>query len=272
MNIKFVRTRHVYDSYCDFWRLVEASKFDTCFVDEIDLREEWACYIFTPMNGEVVPFLEAQKIKRSRVVWWNLERPGQDPTTSASIDKLRGLIHAIWVSDQRAAQDPRFTYVFMASHEDLGTRSKDRVYDICTLAYLWGRRRECIDQLKKRGLSIAPAAYGRWSQDEIVARSRLMLNLHQYADAPFVAPLRFAVAAAYAIPLVSERLAIAQPGPSFEASLTEIPDNIEALLAYESADELNTRGFLLHHRFCIHTNFRHEVEQAVNRLARGITC
>jgi hypothetical protein len=207
------------------------------------------------------------------VVWWNLERPTQDPTTSASIDKLRGLVHAIWVSDELAAKrDARFTYRFMASHEAIATRSRERLYAVCHLSYLWGRRETCVNELKRRKIPIAPQAYGRVDQDRVVAKSRIMLNLHQYADAPLAAPLRFAVAAAYAIPIVSELLenceAISkhgQPGPYAEAAIHKIPDLLEELLARDD-DKLGHYGQLLHHRFCVATNFRHEVEQGAAAL------
>ncbi len=38
-EITFVKTRHVYDSYTDFWRLVELSGFPTIYYDELDLRQ-----------------------------------------------------------------------------------------------------------------------------------------------------------------------------------------------------------------------------------------
>ena len=107
------------------------------------------------------------------------------------------------------------------------------------------------------------------AQDEIVARSRLMLNLHQYEDAALVAPLRFAVAAAYSIPIVTERLTVAQLGPFINESIDKIPDVVEQALrepTTEGLDKLDARGFLLHHRFCVATYFRHEVEKRVAAL------
>ena len=43
--IIFTRTRHTYDSYSDFWKLVELSGFNICFVDEIDISLENICNI-----------------------------------------------------------------------------------------------------------------------------------------------------------------------------------------------------------------------------------
>lgn len=271
MKIIFARTRHVYASYIDFWRLVEASKFETRFVDEIDLADEWACYIFTPMNGEVLPVLEAQPKKRARVIWWHLERPAQDPTTFKSLDQLRGLVHAVWVSDKLCAKaDSRFTYRFMASDADIATRSSEKLYDVCHLSYLWGRRKECIHAIQQRGISIAPQAFDRIGQDEVVAHSHMMLNLHQYEDAAFVAPLRFAVAAAYRVPIISELLAEPdQPGPHWQASIKAIPQLVEDFLQgknYTRTMPIEIYGMLVHHKFCIETNFRNEVEKGVREL------
>lgn len=68
-NIIFAKTRHVYQSYDDFWRLVALSGFETCYVDEIDHNRD-ATYIFTPTNGET---LNGWDRGRARIIWWDLE-------------------------------------------------------------------------------------------------------------------------------------------------------------------------------------------------------
>lgn len=264
MAVIFVKTRHHYASYVDFWRLVDASEFETRFIDEIDLADETAIYVFTPMNGEILPCLRVER--RSRVVWWNLERPGADPTTGPSIDALSGLIDAIWVSDRFAAQsDSRFTYAFMASHARIADANFfPQKYDVCHLAYIWGRREACINELRARGLSIAPQAYGADAQNKIVPACKLMLNLHQFADAPMVAPLRFAVAAAYGIPIISERLPVPENGPMIIGEIERIPDLVRRLVADSVGTEsLSKHGYYLHRQFCINTDFRNEVERRI---------
>ena len=79
----FVKTRYHYDSYSDFWKLVELSGFKTVYIDEIDFSEE-CLYILSPMNGEYRPFVDSKLGDNSRcrssrkcvIYLWNLERPG----------------------------------------------------------------------------------------------------------------------------------------------------------------------------------------------------
>lgn len=258
-RVIFVRTRHVYQSYTDFWRLVDASEFETRYIDEIDLADDQAIYIFTPMNGEIVPCLS--KTRRSKVIWWHLERPGIDPTTHSSLDVLDGLIDDVWVSDRWAQKlDSRFTYAFMASDARIQAKhvqSGPQAYDVAMLAYVWGRRQHVVDELLARGIKLAPNAWGQEQQDRVLAETRLILNVHQYADSPMVAPIRFAVAAAYAIPIVSEFCRDPQPGPVAESSIQGLPNLISTLLERD----LRVCGYRLHERFCMQTNFRREIEK-----------
>jgi hypothetical protein len=268
--ILFARTRHHYDSYRDFFRLVEAAQFATCFVDEIRLDEPHI-YIFTPMNGEVLPHLrsEHQRISRSpaaRVIWWNLERP-EDETLSASLDKLQGFIDDIWVSDRFYAKlDRRFTYVPVAGHKDFGTRSDQRDWDVCTLAYLWGRRRELTAQLEQVRYKITPEAWGRSDQDKFVAKSHLMLNMHQYDGMQTIAPIRFAVAASYAIPIVSEPFAdiCAQDVVHRMRRYDQLVQTIDGLFAL-GADRLAEAGRKLHQMLCVETDFSSEVARRLQK-------
>ena len=75
-EIFFVKTRHVYDSYRDFFALVSLSDFPVIFVDELDISKD-GFYILTPMNGEWRPHInnQANKPRYAHLVLWNLERP-----------------------------------------------------------------------------------------------------------------------------------------------------------------------------------------------------
>ena len=65
-EIRFVRTRHFYESYQDFFRLVELSDFETIYVDELDISKE-GVYIVCPMNGEWRPHIDNQDRKSTRL-------------------------------------------------------------------------------------------------------------------------------------------------------------------------------------------------------------
>ena len=275
----FAKTRHHYDSYGDFWRLVAAAGFEICYVDEIDFIMARAsdapiAFVFTPMNGEIMAMLPAWRMRRPnvKIVWWNLER-AEDETLAKSLDAVARSVDAVWVSDRdTAGRDPRFSYVMMAGHPELGLRWVDhpgvhrRCYDVCPLSYLWGRRQEAIDGLIARGITIAPPAYGRAAQDDIVNRSHLILSLHQYAGMKAIAPLRFAVAASYAVPIISETYADA--GADW-LTLAHAPiEKIGAVVESALGDKprLREAGQHLFERLCLHTDFRREVDRAVGEI------
>lgn len=260
--IIFARTRHTYDSYGDFWRLVVAAGFDTCYVDEIDLASD-NTYVFTPINGEVMPRLAAWKDRRCKIVWWNLERP-EDETLPRSLAAVRGAVDAVWVSDRiYAAKHEALTYVQLAGYPGFGQPSSERCYDVCHLSYVHGRRTPIVNSLLQRGMRIAPEAYGQAAQDRFVAQSHLMLNTHQYYGMWVVAPLRFAVAACYAIPIVSEPFTdpIANELVIHQAPWSRLADVIARLLT--DLDRLHEQGFRLHQRLCVDTDFRREVESGI---------
>lgn len=260
--ITFAKTRYGYDSYITFWQLVEVSGFATCLVDEIDPADDTKTFIFTPMNGEGMERLGAWRNRRARIIWWNLERP-EDDTLGRSLASVQDALDAVWVSDRTYAKlDPRFTYVPIAGHPHFGVRSTERLYDVCHIAYLWGRRADAISALRSRGLRIAPEAWGRVAQDQVVAKSHLMLNMHQYEGMYVVAPLRFATAACYAIPIVSEPFADER---SLALTLACTPiDQITTVVeeCLKDPDRLREAGDDLHRRLCVDTSFEYEVLKA----------
>jgi hypothetical protein len=74
-DIIFARTRWNYESYVDYWDLVELSNFPIVWLDEMDLSKIGTTYIVSPMNGEFLPYMEQNKGRVSEVMLWNLERP-----------------------------------------------------------------------------------------------------------------------------------------------------------------------------------------------------
>lgn len=277
-QVVFARTRHNYDSYVDFWRLVELSGFQTCWVDEIDLGMP-ALYITTPINGEQPPHLRSERERcgpdrPGRVLWWLLERPdASDRSTTFSEQLSDGLAFtdAVCCSDRLVQSlDPRLLHLAMGSHPELapgGVLSRQRPdFHVAHISYAWGRREAIYVELARRGLSIAPACWGA-ERDSVLRRSRLLLNLQQYT-LPVVAPLRFAVAAAYRMPLVTE--AVQNPFPLTDAELSQAPydrivDHVLGLLQWSGSD-LDALGDRLHQRLCVDWTFRRGVEQLLERL------
>lgn len=271
----FVRTRHSYDSYSDFWKLVELSGLATCYVEEIRLDSEFT-YIVTPINGEFRPHIknEQERVgsdRRARVIWWCLERPDADgiPPLKDVIDEIAPYIDGAWASDRTVAgMDARLTHVVLGGHPGLcpdpaalGTLGAE--YDFAHMSYAWGRRENLYMVLAGRGLRMAPIAYGQ-ARHEILLRTRLMLNAQQY-HLPVIAPLRFAIAAAYRLPVVSERPADPYPhvlghdlvGASYEEM---VPAVLSALI---DEDRLRALGAAMHETLCERHTFRRGVEEGL---------
>lgn len=269
MTIIFARTNHDYHSYWDFWRLVELSGFKTCWVDEMPkhLDDEGTTIIFTPWNGELQPLADVHKrAHRAKVVWWNLERPdGPHASLSDRLDQALAFADEAWVSDKwYASLDPRLKFVLMGSHPDLGTVKDVPIkYDYCHLSYAWGRREAIYKQLRAAGLREAPKAYTKEEKDEVINASRCILSLHQY-EGRMVAPLRFAVAAAYKKFVFSETVETAQPyGCRFcnvatDAFVIRLP----MILKEASVPQSACPPWSLHQFLCVENTFRKCVEAA----------
>jgi hypothetical protein len=259
--IIFCRTRHDYDSYIDFWDLVRLCGFETRYIDEIDVEED-ACFIFTPWNGEA-EHLRGQLNRRKigRVVYWRLERFDSNPRPYIDvIDQASELVDEIWVSDRWISTwDLRLKYVCFGSHPDFGATREEPRYDFTHQSYAWGRRDNLYAQLRHLGLREGPSSWGD-ERAEVLRHSRLMLNLQQYKD-PVTAPIRFAVAAAFRLPTVSETIRDAHP----VADLVACAPYRKIVKLVQQTLKINdgTLGDALHERLCHEWSFRKQVLGAV---------
>lgn len=215
-DIIFVRTHHNYDSYQDFWKLVELSCFPVVFTSEVDLEKDYT-YILSPNNGEWKSVIDSQrnKTKRAKLINWNLERPGgSGGMTNYERDNRQlveqGYFDEIWVSDRELARRCKFSFVVLGGHYlfnyDL-PRYSEKEYDYIHLSYnsprrwfLFSQPGVCKSDLE--GMKIAPNAWGLQRHANL-SKSRMMLNIHQ-DDFQFIEPLRYVIAALYKLPIVSE--------------------------------------------------------------------
>lgn len=276
MRIVFARTRYEYDSYTDFWQLVRLSGFDICHVDEVDLASD-SIYIVTPINGEFRPHVDHRRKlleedgrpKRATIVWWNLERPDSGgPTLREVVDDLSRYVDVSWVSDRHyASLDTRLRHVVLGSHPGLRMHEGrlPTQYDFTHQSYSWGRREGIYPALMwGGGLREGPNGWGE-ARDQVLRSSKLMLNVHQ-TPALISEPVRFALTAAYSLPMVSETLVDPFPlvrGEDYiEADYASLVDVVKASAAAD-----NTRyGESLHKRLCSEWPFRRGVEEAVERI------
>lgn len=237
MRLVFAKTRYEYQSYSDLWKLVSLCGLETCWVDQIRYDEE-AVFVLGTINGEFRPTIERERArgvsKKAKVVWWNLERvdsgPGglNDLLGSMVCNNTRDMLEwvdKVWVSDRHMASlDPRLQFLVLGSHPGMATTQVPRhpdTYDFCHMSYVNERRSPVLSALGN--LRMAPNAWEP-ERGQIIQMSKLMLNVHQ-TDAPITEPLRFAVAAAYGIPLVTEYLADPYPlQPGVHCLMTRYQD------------------------------------------------
>ncbi len=310
-EIIFVRTRHVYDSYWDFWKLVELSGFETCYVDEVKIEKD-NIYIVSPMNGEWRPHInnqhQAKKPVNAHLIMWNLERPsGSAGSVGQYAQQCRYLIDGfwekgvrertndrgetevvygrfldeVWVSDRRLASETSHAtrFVVLGSDEDLGEPGNEKLYRFCHMSYANGRRQSVLkhfpDNDTAKGNTDWPS-FWPWEdaenkarylsrRDEVLKQSRFALNIHQDQH-PFQEPLRFALFAAYGLPILSESIFDAFPWVVDENIIFSHYDGLLAKLNQMSENDYQRwadMGLRARKRMCGEFQFGKMVREAV---------
>lgn len=272
MEIIFVKTREVYDSYLDFWTLVELSGFPFIYVDEVDISQE-GIYITAPLNGNWEPHLKNQEGRRrnAHLIQWLLERPaGSAGAVSYYANRQWELIgnrmfDDIWVSDRRLADETGLRFVVLGSDEGLGEPGEEKIYDFCHMSYMVPRRTTIYNHLIK-SLSPDAMAPNCWppKRDTVLKQSKFALNIHQDVY-PYQEPLRFALFAAYGLPILTEL--ITDSYPFSDEFLVYAPWSdlsrkfIE--LVNDDYDKYRDMGLRTRDRMCKQFRFREMVLQAV---------
>lgn len=268
----FARTRHYYGSYFDFWNLVEISGFKVCYIDQIDLESD-EIFIVGTLNGELKQHMDHRRSilkgpQKARVILWNLERPGPDAMV-AFINEYLPYFNKVWFSDKFLAEydSKNFVYTELGSHPNLPHPGGPQppVYDFAHLSYIVPRRQVVFDGLVRMGyrMSQTPIPAERGAE---LWKCRSMVNVHQN-EFKICEPIRFAISAAYKLPIITEE--IYNPYP-LEHGKTCLISSYEKIL--ENADkwlssDITSIGHDLHKRLAIDFSFRQGVMEA---LAKSI--
>ena len=243
--IIFCKTRYDYQSYDDFWELVELSGFPIIYVDEIDWQSD-NTYIFTPLNGEMPRPLPDHKCK---VIWLNIERP-----TGEHDHKLWKMFDEVWVCDKTWAKKTGAKFFFMASDKRLGYSGKHDQPPI-SLAYINPRREEKYNQLGLNNTN----CFGQ-EKKKLLAEAKALVVLHQ--DVPVLSPQRFCVAAASHLPVFYEQVGDFYPLVEGKDFIPISYENcVDVFNAWIGSDKLQQIGENLYKIMCEYTNFRKEVEK-----------
>lgn len=267
-DITFVKTRHHYDSYNDFFRLVELSEFPTIYVDELDVTRP-GVYIVTPMNGEWRPHIDNQKnkVRNAHLILWNIERPsGSAGSIGQYGQSNRDMIYKlqldeVWVSDRRLAEMTSLRFVVLGSDEGLGEPGSDKVFDFCHMSYEVPRR----TGIYKHFTNIGPNAWPP-ERDDILKKSKFAVNVHQDVH-PFQEPLRFALFAAYGLPIISESIYDSFPWSDeymTYATYDDLPDKIGQIIK-DDYQKWHTVGQRARQLMCHDYQFGKIVREAVEQ-------
>lgn len=210
-DIVFVKTRHFYQSYTDLYRLIELSGYPTCYIDEMDVEDIGKCYILVVQNGE---WGDGWLHAKSTLIFWDYEYH----LDVSGVGQWNGNIKPpgiarVWLPDAWLARyhaNVNAEYVLPGSHPGLNPqpeRMEPKVYDLAFPGYRDVFRRQVVlQQMADFGLTVAPNGWGN-ERHEALLRSSAYLQIHQWDSVPAVSPQRLCVAAAYRLPIISERLA-----------------------------------------------------------------
>lgn len=278
-EITFVRTRHNYQSYTDFWRLVELSNFPTIYTDELDISKQ-GVYIVTPMNGEWRPAIHNQKGKvfNAHLILWNLERPSGSAGSVGQYGRNARMLMGgiwedtgqpsgmrfadeVWVSDRKLAEDQNLRFVVLGSDEGLGEPGSDKEYNFCHMSYEVPRR----VSIYKHFQNIGANSWGA-ERDQVLKRSKFALNVHQDIHW-YQEPLRFSLFAAYGLPIISESLYDSYPW-SDETMVTAIYDGLVGRMKQALTEDYapyREMGLRARERMCGEFQFGKMVREAVRQ-------
>jgi hypothetical protein len=203
----FVKVRNdegeIYQSYSDYWTLVELSGFSTIELDEVN-PNDGRTYIFTPNNGNVEAC--CRRPHKSRYILWNLEIPIIIEGFLKSTVKCPDYFDEMWVSCRyfHGISPNKTKFVPLGGHIGLYKEPVlEKRWDFCHIAYIYGKRLEQVQQLESRGFTMAPIGWGD-IRDESIACSRWGLCLHQN-PVPALSPQRMTLFACRKLPIVIEK-------------------------------------------------------------------
>jgi hypothetical protein len=253
----FVRPRHEYEPYTDFYKLVELSGYELTFFDKMEVSDPTKTYVYSPSNGEIGQGWQGAK---ARLIWWQLEWEHEIAPCPPGVSEK-------WTSDKYHADYMGARFVPMGSHPDLNLRPSDsptKEYDVTFLAAPNGRRYSVWGDIADRGLSVAPNGWNE-QRHSALSKSRAMVIVHQWEQFKCIAPLRWALAAAYKLPVISESVYCRDPFTHSHFMTCDIDrlGKFTELHIRDPFNNLSDYGLALHNYLCNEMTFRKSIEAAL---------
>jgi hypothetical protein len=262
-TVSFVHTDYVYDSYTDFFSLARLSGYPVIPISEMDIDSD-NTYIITPLSGEWERRWD-HPIKAQVILFdleWRLKESDYAWPESALV--IPPFVSRVWAADAWYAGRINAQYVPIGSHPGLvGSATTDQGFDVAPLAYRTGRRNAAFGAMERHGLTMVPNSWGD-ARDAALKASRAVVHVHQHDNVPTVAPLRFAIAAAWRKPLISEQ--VHERGIFEDAVLyaeySALAD-YTAIMVRRYPDLLQRKADELHELLAVKNTFRSFVEAAL---------
>lgn len=293
-KIIFAKPVYQYDSYSDFWQLVKLSNFPVISVSDIDITKD-QIIITAPMNGDykehfvgnLAHYEETGEItggqlaqqkesglpRLAHLIVWNLERPsgsgtlGQYAKECAEWISKHRYCDEVWVSDPALADETMLRYVILGSDAGLGQKSRKKAYDFTHQSLMIPRRVNIYKEFANIGPNAWP--WNNPSRDDILVRSRFGVNVHQ-DNWGFCEPLRFALFAAYGLPIVTETLTSGYPyGDDIQQyPYHKLVGGLQSVLG-DDYERWREKGLALKRKMCDDLQFGKMVRQAVEESVGG---
>jgi hypothetical protein len=266
-DVQFVATQFYLDggyrSYVDFFRLAELAGYPVIPLSQMDAQDATKTYIITPLNDE---WLNGWPNAKARIIHWELEWRWD---WRADVNEPPGVAE-VWCSDAWFARQIGAKYVPMGSDDRLNVEHPltaiPLLYDVAQISYQVPRRQYITERLQAEKMKVAPNE-GLWGHErsEILLRSKVMVHVHQHENAPGVAPLRWCLAAAHGLPIITERL---EDRGIFGYSYMLMSDyqhlpQFTSMIVRDSYSRLQDFGIALHNLLCRDKTFRKCVEAAL---------
>ncbi len=253
----FVRTRQIYRSYADFWKLVEVSGFPTCYVDQMNLHDPSACYIMTYMNDEWL-----NRTGVAHVIHWNMEF---FPETESHA--FRHGIKERWSCDKAHADSEGIAYVPIGSDYRLCNGdyvTEHMAYDVAFMGCMSERRVRIYNVLCRQHIRVAPNLNGFEGRQYVLAQTRMVVHVHQ-TERKAISPLRLAVAAAHGLPVLCETC----DDPGIHADVCPFADYdalVEGVQLGLARNDLRFFARLLQQKLCERHTFEKCVMAGINQV------
>lgn len=268
----------LFESYQDYWTMVNLSNYPTCELSEIDYTDPSRVYIWSSPIGKPQQVFENEQARnrKCKLVMWFLEWPKWEEGKLLHLDGLADPVDEIWVSDRYLytlfqrfvpAQAHKCKFLVLGGHPDFGVKepinevssSTTKTWDFCHLMYLTGVRGDKFYTIQQKGFRMAPTTFVEAERDHTLRHSRWGLNLHQNSLA-CLSPQRFMIFASYRLPIITDYCVDPSPFVVFQDALIHWDPRKSSVMN----DEIRTEAVEANYKMVTETHsFKAEVDRLV---------